>query len=133
SGDANVKLFMRLLNEESMEKQRATLKSKRAEIGDRIDEMWDKIWNTIENYLNVKSDPKISIVCPLYNKIGYIAKTIESVLCQVDNNWELIIVDDGSSDGSYEAALDHSQRDPRIKLIKRSELRSDVRDRKSVV
>lgn len=75
----------------------------------------------------MKSDPKISIVCPLYNKIGYIAKTIESVLCQVDNNWELIIVDDGSSDGSYEAALDHSQRDPRIKLIKRSELRSDVR------
>jgi len=49
SFDDNVNLFMSFLNEESMEKQRATLKSKRAEIGDRIDEMWDKIWNTIEN------------------------------------------------------------------------------------
>lgn len=44
----------------------------------------------------------LSIIIPLYNKQAVIARTIESILSQSYINWELIIVDDGSTDGSDE-------------------------------
>lgn len=43
---------------------------------------------------------KISIVMPVYNKEKYIARGINSILAQTFNDWELIIIDDGSTDGS---------------------------------
>lgn len=77
--------------------------------------------------LEVDLENKISIVCPLYNKSGYISQTIESVMGQKDPNWELIIVDDGSTDGSYEIALSFCQSDDRVKLVKRSEIILDTK------
>ena len=41
-----------------------------------------------------------SIVIPVYNAEAYIAQTIESVIRQTDTDWELILVDDASTDGS---------------------------------
>lgn len=45
---------------------------------------------------------KISIVMPVYNKEKYIKNAIESVISQTFKDWELIIIDDGSVDNSYE-------------------------------
>lgn len=60
----------------------------------------------------------ISIVIPLYNKAATIVKTIDSVLAQTVPNWELIVVDDGSSDAG--PGLVAAYTDPRIRLVKQA-------------
>jgi glycosyltransferase involved in cell wall biosynthesis len=58
---------------------------------------------------------KITVVIPLYNKKHYIHRTIESVLAQHVPVDEIVVIDDGSFDGSAEEVLNIS--DPRIRLI----------------
>lgn len=59
----------------------------------------------------------VSIVTPSYNSSGYIEKTIFSVINQNYTKWELIIVDDCSSDNSIDVVNKFVSQDPRIKLI----------------
>lgn len=60
----------------------------------------------------------VSIITPNYNCKRFIAQTIESVLSQIYTNWEMLIVDDYSTDGSYEIALEYAAKDSRIKVIR---------------
>jgi glycosyltransferase involved in cell wall biosynthesis len=60
----------------------------------------------------------VSIITPSYNSSRFIAQTIESVLSQTYDNWEMIIVDDVSPDNSNEIIEKYVQRDSRIKLLK---------------
>lgn len=48
---------------------------------------------------------RFSVIIPLYNKAPYVAKAIGSVLSQTFTDYELVIMDDGSKDGSFEEAL----------------------------
>jgi glycosyltransferase involved in cell wall biosynthesis len=64
----------------------------------------------------------ISVVIPVYNVAGYLERTIECILEQAYTNWELILVDDGSTDGSIEIANKYSEKDERIKTILRDTL-----------
>lgn len=57
--------------------------------------------------------PFFSIVLPTFNRAHLITRAIESVLAQTFTDWELLIVDDGSSDTTREAIQDHLL-DPRI-------------------
>ena len=57
----------------------------------------------------------ISVVIPLYNKEDCIAKTLDSVMNQSYRDFEVLVVDDGSTDGS--ASIVRKIQDPRIKLI----------------
>ena len=59
----------------------------------------------------------VSIITPSYNTAKFIGKTIESVQTQTHRNWELIIVDDCSSDNTDEVVADYLN-DDRIKYIK---------------
>ena len=50
-------------------------------------------------------NPLVSVIIPLYNKNNYIIRAIKSVIAQKYDNWELIIIDDRSTDGSYDTCL----------------------------
>jgi hypothetical protein len=59
--------------------------------------------------------PTVSIITPLYNKAAYINDTIESVLSQTYSDWEMLVVDNGSTDSSWEKA--QAFQDLRIRLL----------------
>ena len=64
----------------------------------------------------MKHDELVSIITPSYNTGAYIAETIKSVLAQTYTNWEMIIVDDCSTDNTDEVVTRFS--DSRIKYLK---------------
>lgn len=59
----------------------------------------------------------ISIIIPIYNREKYIDKCIESILAQTYTDWELILVDDGSTDSSGEIAESYAKDNERISVI----------------
>ena len=63
--------------------------------------------------------PRFSVIIPLYNKAPYVRKTVESVLGQTFGDYELIIVDNGSNDGSHEIVAAFT--DHRIKIVRLEE------------
>lgn len=64
----------------------------------------------------IRSIKMISIIIPLYNKRETIARTINSVIMQSYQDWELIVIDDGSTDGSDEIVKSFLK-DKRIQYI----------------
>ena len=62
---------------------------------------------------------KVSIITPSYNRESFVAETLDSLLNQTFENWENIVVDDGSSDKTKEIIQEYVNRDSRIKLFDR--------------
>lgn len=60
---------------------------------------------------------KVSIIMPNYNCEKFIEQTVDSVLAQTYGNWELLIVDDCSTDNSVEIIKNYCEKDERIKLF----------------
>ena len=66
----------------------------------------------------MESTPLVSVVTPFYNTRDYLAECIESVLRQTYTNWEYILVDNFSTDGSSEIAKHYADKYPdKIRLI----------------
>lgn len=61
--------------------------------------------------------PLISVVIPVYNTEPYLAACIESIMQQREQNWEMVLVNDGSTDSSGEICRMFSEKDKRIKYI----------------
>ena len=61
--------------------------------------------------------PKFSVVMPVYNSAAYVGQAIESVIHQRAGDWELILVDDGSTDGSESLVDEYAARDARITAV----------------
>ena len=63
--------------------------------------------------------PWLSVVVPIYNAERWLRVCLDSVLCQSFRDFELILVDDGSSDRSPEICADYAARDPRVRLFRK--------------
>lgn len=61
---------------------------------------------------------EISIILPVYNVVGFVKECISSIINQSFHNWELIIVDDGSTDGSSEVCREFWKNNKKITYIK---------------
>ena len=61
--------------------------------------------------------PEISVITPVYNVENKIRRCIDSILSQTFTDFELILVDDGSSDRSGDLCEQYSKQDERIKVI----------------
>lgn len=66
-------------------------------------------------------DGLVSIITPVYNAERFIAETIKSVKMQTYDNWEMILVDDVSSDNSEKIIKEFQEKDKRIKYVKLNE------------
>lgn len=71
-------------------------------------------------------NPLVSVIIPNYNEEKFIALTIESVLKQTYENIEILIVDDGSTDGSPEIIEEYSKKDSRICFLKQENLNASI-------
>lgn len=60
----------------------------------------------------------VSVITPLYNCADFLDKTVQSVLSQSFQDWEMIMVDDCSKDDSLAIAMGYAEQDKRIKVIK---------------
>jgi glycosyltransferase involved in cell wall biosynthesis len=66
---------------------------------------------------HLSQTPIISVIMSVYNNIEYIEDAVDSILNQTYRDFEFIILEDGSNDGSREKLIEYSEQDARIKLI----------------
>jgi len=64
-----------------------------------------------------RAAPRVSVVMPIYNGAVFLAASIDSVLAQTLEDFELILVDDGSTDDTGRIIAEYAARDPRIRTI----------------
>ena len=62
--------------------------------------------------------PLVSIVMPMFNMVDHVGQAVLSVVAQTVADWELIVVDDASTDGSAEVVASLAAQDPRIVVVK---------------
>jgi glycosyltransferase involved in cell wall biosynthesis len=79
------------------------------------------------------NQPLVSVVTPFHNTARYLAQSIESVIAQTYSQFEYILVDNCSTDGSGEIAENYARRDARIRVIHRTQLLSQVQNYNSAL
>ena len=67
--------------------------------------------------MKTNKPPRISIVIPCYNGAKYIRETLDCLQNQTVDDWECIIVNDGSTDNSLEILREYAEKDSRYKYI----------------
>jgi glycosyltransferase involved in cell wall biosynthesis len=68
--------------------------------------------------MNFDIRPEVSVILPTYNRAGHIEQAIESVIAQSFAEWELIVIDDGSTDGTSGIVERYLQKHANIRYMK---------------
>lgn len=63
----------------------------------------------------------VSVIMPVFNSEQFVGESIQSVLNQTYQNWELVVIDDASTDSSLEIVQEFSRQDSRIRILQHSE------------
>ncbi len=66
----------------------------------------------------VKPDPLISILLPVHNAAPFLVECLESILAQTTTSWELVAIENGSTDPSYNILSDYQSQHPHIRLLR---------------
>lgn len=74
----------------------------------------------LADHSNRNGSPRVTVMLPVFNGEVYVAEAVESILCQTYEDFELIVIDDGSTDATYKIVKLFS--DPRIKLFRQPNL-----------
>ena len=64
-------------------------------------------------------EPIVSFVIPLFNRETLVSETLDSIVAQTRPDWECVVVDDGSTDGSVDVVRRYAAKDSRIRLLHR--------------
>ena len=75
------------------------------------------------------SNVDVSVIIPAYNAIKYIGRAIESIQIQSGLSWELIVVENGSTDDTYNKCLSYADKDNRVKVIQSEKGVSNARNK----
>ena len=67
--------------------------------------------------VNSESSIKVSIIVPVFNDEAYLSRALDSCLAQSYKNVEIIVIDDGSTDGTAEIIRGYEKNDPRVKAL----------------
>lgn len=68
--------------------------------------------------MSATADPPVSVIIPTYNGAAYLREAVESILGQTFRDFELILIDDVSSDASVAIAEEYARRDPRVRVVR---------------
>ena len=75
------------------------------------------------------ADTDVSVIIPAYNASQYIGRAVESVKKQTGLTWEIIIVENGSTDDTYDKCLEYANADDRIKVMQSNKGVSNARNK----
>lgn len=101
-------------------------------INNRVHQVFGRrFMNYEENYVPRNQQTHILVVTPVYNAANYIERCIESVITQDYDNYEMIIIDDCSTDNTYELAKKYES--DKIKVIKNTENKGAPRNHIEVI
>lgn len=70
-------------------------------------------------HIPTQAAPRVSVLMPVYNAQNFLAEAIDCILAQMFTDWELICVDDGSTDTSLAILRDYQAKDERVRVITR--------------
>ncbi len=63
-------------------------------------------------------NPEITVILCTYNRVNHLKNCIDSVINQTCQDWELVVVDDGSQDDTFELVNSYLQKIPKIRYLK---------------
>jgi len=71
--------------------------------------------------VSAANEPKVAVVTPTRNRVAWLTETLDSVAAQTFPDWEHLVVDDGSDDGTAEMMAARTAADPRVRYIARND------------